>query len=79
MPPLKVILEVVGDVEGLWEAARGQELMALLREWDQEPDARDAVDQQIRDCVRALRESDVPALIPAAGGDPHRPDDEVGA
>jgi hypothetical protein len=75
----QVILEVAGDVEGLWEAARGQELMALLREWDQEPDARDAVDQQIRDCVRGLQESDVPALIPATGGDPRRPDDEAGS
>lgn len=75
----QVILEVAGDVEGLWQAARGQELMDLLREWDQKPDDRDAVDQQIRDYVRGLQESDVPALIPATGGDPHRLDDEVGS
>lgn len=75
----QVIIEVAGDVEGLWEAARGQALMGLLREWDQKPDDRDAVDQQIRDCVRGLRESDVPALIPATGGDLHRPDDVAGS
>jgi hypothetical protein len=75
----QVILEVAGDVEGLWQAARGQELMALLREWDQEPDARAAIDQQIREHVRGLEESAVPPLIPATGGDPHRPDDEVGS
>jgi hypothetical protein len=75
----QVIIEVASDVEGLWEASRGQELLALLREWDQTPDERAAVDQQIRDYVRGLQESDVPALIPANGGDPRRPDDEAGS
>jgi hypothetical protein len=52
----QVVLEVVGDVDGLWQAARGHELMALLREWDQKPEKRDAVDQQLRDYVRGLQD-----------------------
>lgn len=61
----QVVLEVAGDVDGLWAPAGGDKLMALLAEWDQNPDDRQAIDERIRAQVQALREGDVPALLDA--------------
>ena len=56
------VLEIIGDYEGLWEPGGGEALMAMLRAWDENPDLRPAIDEQIRGHLRGLREDDVPPL-----------------
>lgn len=56
------VLEIIGDYEGLWEPGGGEALMAMLRAWDENPDLRPAIDEQIRRHLRGLREDDVPPL-----------------
>lgn len=57
------VLEVAGDVPGLWEPAGGAEIMRLLARWDAEPESRAEVDDLLRARVRALREEDVPPVV----------------
>lgn len=57
------VMEVAGDVPDLWAAAGGDQLMALLRDWDEDPAIRSQIDEQIRERIRLLRIDDVPALI----------------
>lgn len=57
------VLEIIGAYEGLWEPGGGEALMAMLRAWDENPDLRSAIDEQIRTHLRGLREADVPPLI----------------
>lgn len=56
------VLEIIGDHEDLWEPGGGEALMAMLRAWDEDPDQRAAIDEQIRGHLRGLREDDVPPL-----------------
>ncbi|KQV64356.1 hypothetical protein ASC64_16490 [Nocardioides sp. Root122] len=57
------VLEVIGDNEDLWGPDGGQELMAMLRAWDDDVDRRSQINDQIRRHLRNLREQDVPPLI----------------
>ena len=57
------VLEVVGDVPELWEPGRGERLMSMLREWDAQPDRRDALDDDIRALLRSLKADTVPPLL----------------
>lgn len=57
------VLEILGDHEGLWEPGRGDDLMALLRSWDENRADRKALDDQIRTHLRSLGEGDVPPLL----------------
>jgi hypothetical protein len=59
------VLEIFGDVPGLWEPGRGDELMRLLRDWDENRDERRAIGDKIRDHLRSLRETDV---LPLSSG-----------
>ncbi|QWC86614.1 hypothetical protein KLP28_08075 [Nocardioidaceae bacterium] len=56
------VLEIIGDYEGLWEPGGGEALMVLLKVWDDHPDQRPAIDDEIRSHLRALQEDDVPPL-----------------
>lgn len=56
------VLEILGDVPDLWEPGRGDELMQLLRDWDENRGDRPAVADRIRAHLRSLRETDVPPL-----------------
>lgn len=57
------VLEVIGDYEGLWEPGGGDALMDMLKAWDDRPDQRPEIDDQIRRHLRRLREEDVPPLV----------------
>jgi hypothetical protein len=59
----QIVVEIVGDVPGLWEPARGTELMELLARYDNDRDWRDETLDAIREHLRALREDDVPPLV----------------
>lgn len=61
------VLEIVSDVPDLWEPARGDELYALLREWDENLGNRGAIADKIRDHLRSLNETDVPPLRASSG------------
>lgn len=54
------VLEAVGDVPDLWKPGRGQELMALLREWDTYPARRSEIDDALRHHLRSLKADDRP-------------------
>lgn len=56
------ILEIIGDYEDLWGPGGGDRLMALLSAWDENPNDRSAIDDEIRDHLRGLREDLVPPL-----------------
>ena len=56
------VLEILGDVDGLWEPGGGEHLMTLRRDWDNHPEHRSAIDDQIRAHLRSLAEHDVPPL-----------------
>jgi len=56
------VIEVIGDYEDLWGPGGGVYLMALLRAWDENCDDRSAIDEQIRDHLRGLREDLIPPL-----------------
>ena len=56
------VLEILGDVTDLWEPGRGNELMQLLRDWNENRDERRALDDKLRDHLSSLRETDVPPL-----------------
>jgi hypothetical protein len=57
------VIEIAGDVPDLWGPAGGQRMMSLLRDWDEHPVERNAIDAQLRSHLRSLREEDVPPLI----------------
>jgi hypothetical protein len=57
------VLEVLGDVAGLWEPGGGRQLMTLLERWDADPERRNELTERIRAHLRSLREGDVPPLI----------------
>jgi hypothetical protein len=54
------VLEVIGDVPGLWEPGRGQALMSLLHRWDANLAERPALDDEIRTYLRSLKADDCP-------------------
>jgi hypothetical protein len=56
------VLEVASDVPDLWEPARGDALMQLLRDWDGRAQDRAAIGDQIRAHLRSLSEDQVPPL-----------------
>jgi hypothetical protein len=56
------VLEILGDVEVLWEPGGGERLMSLLREWDDNRERRPAINEQIRAHLMGLREDAVPPL-----------------
>ena len=55
------VLEEVGDESDSWELGRGQELMALLREWDEHPARRTEIDDALRLLLRSLQADDCPS------------------
>jgi hypothetical protein len=56
------VLEILGDVEDLWEPGGGKRLMSLLHEWDDNRERRPAINKQIRAHPMGLREDAVPPL-----------------
>ena len=56
------MLQILGDIPDLWEPGGADELVQLLREWDENRDDRPAVADRIRAHRRSLRGSDVPPL-----------------
>jgi hypothetical protein len=56
------VLELVGNVNELWAPCRGETLMRLLKEWDDSPGQRDALDDSIREVLRSLQATDVRPL-----------------
>lgn len=56
------VLDIISDYEGLWEPGGGDELMALLRKWDANPDQRTGIEEQIREHLHGLREDQAPPL-----------------
>jgi hypothetical protein len=56
------VLDVLGDVPDLWGPGGGEQLMNLLRRWDEQRDHRDELTDRIRTHLRSLQESDVPPL-----------------
>ncbi|CAN5402227.1 hypothetical protein BH10ACT8_BH10ACT8_23110 [soil metagenome] len=54
------VLEVIGDVDGLWEPGKGAELTALLNQWDSHPPDRPALNDKIRAHLRAFKPEDLP-------------------
>jgi hypothetical protein len=54
------VLEVIGDVPGLWEPGRGPELTSLLSQWDANVDDRLAIDDEIRAHLWSLRADECP-------------------
>ena len=54
------VLEVIGDVAGLWEPGRGSELMSLLNKWDASEAERSALDDGIRAYLWSLKPDDCP-------------------
>ncbi|MDX6309526.1 MAG: hypothetical protein QOI06_2572 [Nocardioidaceae bacterium] len=57
------VLEIIGDTEALWEPGGGEELMALLREWDSVAEGRHEINERICQHLRSLQERDVPPLV----------------
>lgn len=56
------VIEILDDVPDLWGPGHGDELAAVLAEWDENPDRRTELDDRIRTHLRSLREDDVPSL-----------------
>lgn len=54
------IIEVAGDVPGLWAPAGAERLVSLLRDWDEHPAERQRIDDQLREHLRSLQWDDVP-------------------
>lgn len=60
------VVEVLSDVPDLWGPGRGEDLMSLLRQWDEQRNGRDDLSELIRAHLHSLRESDVPPLTRSA-------------
>ena len=56
------VIDVASDVPDLWVPADGPGLAFLLAMWDEHPEDRLRINDQIRERVRSLREEDVPPL-----------------
>ena len=57
------LLEILGDVPDLWAPGGGQQVRTLLAQWNEQPDHREELTEQISTHLRSLHDSDVPPLI----------------
>jgi hypothetical protein len=56
------VVEVLSDVPELWDPGRGDDLLTLLRQWDEQPARHDDLTELLRAHLRSLNETDVPPL-----------------
>ncbi len=58
----QMVLDVIGDVNELWEPGGGQYLKDLLARWDRDLHQRADVDRLLRAHLLSLRQGDVPPV-----------------